>query len=272
MNTILNWSLEPTIVVSVLFVFYFLCFRNNTSLNLRRRLMLFILIISVLAPLIKVDVSNTNEWSESSLVTLDDRIFESVLVRESSDIDQLEATDSTIITQARSKDYKLLIYQIGIVAFACMFLSQLIRLGYILFTGNKDHIHGTLLVKHKKIKSPSSFLFAILLSENQNLNAKESDIIIEHEKQHLKQKHSVDLLLVSIIQILTWYNPLLFWIRSELKNLHEALADKAVLETIDNKEYFQTLLASTFSIHSLSLSHCFSQKHGLLKRIHLIKK
>ncbi|GEM_PF-3263312 len=270
MNTILNWSLQSTLVLSILFLVYFLCFRNNTSIKLRRKILQGIVLISILSPLLKFDVSESKSWMEHPIIELDEKIISTISVSntEETTIDtptDLQSTEAPI-------DYQLLVYQIGVLAFLTIFIIQIGRIILIITLGQWHRDNKLIIINHGLVKAPSSFLFAILMPKEITLDPKDKKIIIEHESQHIQQKHSLDILLVSILQIFTWFNPMLFWIRSEFKNIHEALADRATLKKVNNKEYLRVLLASAFSTHSTSLSHCFGQKYGLVKRIRLIQK
>ena len=271
MNDLIAWSIESTIVLTVLFLIYFLCFKNNTSIKLRRTLMLGILGVSLLSPLVKVDLSN--RWSGHTVIDFDERIISSLAA--TNRVETTAEFDLATPPQESLKapiDYRNLVYQIGIICFGLLLIIQLGKLLYIISTGKWTRDKQTLLIEHQLIKAPSSFLFAVLLPKYLNLTPSEKEIIITHEKEHIIQRHSLDLIAVSVIQIIMWYNPVLFWIRSEFKNIHEALADSATLKKVDNKAYLQVLLASAFSTNTISLSHCFGQKKGLLKRIQLIKK
>ena len=272
MNTILNWSLESTLVLSILFTIYFFCFRNNTSVKLRRRLLLLTLVLSLFAPIIKIDTSNSGQWMERNIIDLDDRILTGLTPIIGVEPDTIKPNNTHPEDSRAPVNYQLLIYKIGFASFSIIMLLQLGKLFSILVTGKWSRYNGSLIVKHRRVKSPSSFLFAIMLPTKPELSDREKTIIIEHERQHLIQRHSLDLLAISVLQVFMWFNPLLFWIRTEFKNLHEVLADKATLKEVDYKDYFEVLLATTFTVSSFNLSHCFGQKKGLLKRIELMKK
>ena len=62
--------------------------------------------------------------------------------------------------------------------------------------------------------------------------------IIAHEKAHIAYGHSKDLLLVDILSVFQWFNPAIWMLHSDLRELHEYEADDAVLRGGTNiKEY-----------------------------------
>ncbi|MBN2614997.1 MAG: M56 family metallopeptidase [Bacteroidales bacterium] len=52
--------------------------------------------------------------------------------------------------------------------------------------------------------------------------------ILAHEKVHILQKHSLDLILTEFILVFQWFNPFLHLIRKEIKENHEYLADEGM--------------------------------------------
>jgi len=52
------------------------------------------------------------------------------------------------------------------------------------------------------------------------LSPKEYQYIIEHELTHIRQKHTIDLLLVEILALSFWFNPLIFLYRTALRDQH----------------------------------------------------
>ena len=53
--------------------------------------------------------------------------------------------------------------------------------------------------------------------------------ILAHEKAHIGLGHSVDILLVDVLSAFQWFNPAIWMLRADLKELHEYEADDAVL-------------------------------------------
>ncbi len=106
---------------------------------------------------------------------------------------------------------------------------------------------------------PHSFLNRIFVSKNQYEENLIPTAVLEHEKAHLDQKHSLDILFIEILLILFWFNPLLYIIRFSIKLNHEFLADNAVIQKgIDTVTYQETLLLYTQQSHSAALANTFN--------------
>ena len=96
--------------------------------------------------------------------------------------------------------------------------------------------------------------------------------IFTHEKMHIKCRHSLDLMLHSLISMIHWFNPLVWIARMELKMLHEYEADELTLKTGINPTQYQLLLVKkTVDAKQFQMANGFY--HSKLKnRIIMINK
>lgn len=97
------------------------------------------------------------------------------------------------------------------------------------------------------------------------------DEILTHELAHVKQKHSVDILIAEIISICCWINPFVWLIKREVRLNLEFLADKKVMEAgFSTKSYQYHLLGLAYN-HKYGLSNNFNFSH-LKQRIIMMNK
>ena len=96
--------------------------------------------------------------------------------------------------------------------------------------------------------------------------------ILAHEKAHIAYGHSLEVLLVDILSALQWFNPAIWMLRADLKELHEYEADDAVLRAGANiKEYQYLLIRKAVSKSGYSVANSFN--HSILKnRITMMSK
>ena len=93
--------------------------------------------------------------------------------------------------------------------------------------------------------------------------------ILEHERTHVKSRHSVDVLLIELIQITFWFNPMIYFYKTALRQTHEYLADAAVLQHTSRKTYGTMLLKQSLSGLEIALTHQFFHSH-IKKRINMM--
>jgi hypothetical protein len=61
--------------------------------------------------------------------------------------------------------------------------------------------------------------------------------LIGHEMVHVRQRHTLDLLLCEAVKVVLWFNPFVYLYQRELKRVHEYLADNAMLATDSGAAY-----------------------------------
>lgn len=101
---------------------------------------------------------------------------------------------------------------------------------------------------------------------------REHPVIFTHERMHVQRRHSLDLLLFLPLQLLFWWNPLVWITREELRLLHEYEADEAVLQYgIDATKYQLLLVQKAVGEQRFSLASGF-QHLKLKNRISMMLK
>ena len=104
------------------------------------------------------------------------------------------------------------------------------------------------LLLSEKAKAPFSFLQSIVFPKSM-CQGPDYEVILAHEKVHINQRHSIDVLVFHFLLIIGWWNPLL-WIykRAVIENL-EFLADETtVAQTKKTKDYQYILLHQTLPL------------------------
>lgn len=124
------------------------------------------------------------------------------------------------------------------------------------------------------LTSESSALFSwehyIILSEEDYRH--NPDEILTHERMHLRYRHSRDLLFMEIILLLHWFNPAIWLLKKELRDIHEYQADKGVLnQGIDATKYQLLLVKKAVSSSLYTLANSFNHSK-IKKRITMMLK
>ena len=129
---------------------------------------------------------------------------------------------------------------------------------------------GVMIVVTDRDIDPFSWMRYIVLS-HKDWEESPSSVLI-HERAHIAYRHSVDLLLVDILSALQWFNPTIWMLRADLKELHEYEADDAVLRSGANlKEYQYLLIRKAVGKSGYSVANSFN--HSILKnRITMMSK
>lgn len=77
---------------------------------------------------------------------------------------------------------------------------------------------------------------------NKLLNSENCSILIQHEKIHIEQKHTFDLVILSLINDVFWFNPIIKWIRKDVNLNLEFLVDDEITKQENSYSYQKTLI------------------------------
>ena len=169
------------------------------------------------------------------------------------------------------------IYIAGVLFFLLKFGSNLIA---IIQKIRKNPHHKNRNIFHVLLKTPTTphTFFRYIFLNKKKFEAQEIPReVLLHEETHAKQMHSLDVLIIELIQIVFWFNPVIYFIKKSIKLNHEFLADSAVLEKgIDTSNYQNILLAFSSNAASPSLAnsinYSFIKKRFTVMKTHTSKR
>ncbi|HZG26517.1 MAG TPA: M56 family metallopeptidase [Chitinophagaceae bacterium] len=156
-------------------------------------------------------------------------------------------------------------YWFGVVVFGINFLVQLFVLLYRAYTKPFIRDGKFRIVELSGDKAPCSFLNNIFVNPEKYDWETYSQILL-HEKIHIQQGHSVDILLAEIALVFQWFNPFAWLYRTEIESNLEFLTDNELLDNkqIDRSGYQVSLLKVSTPHLPLGLTANYNQ--SLLKR------
>ncbi|MFK7922818.1 MAG: ankyrin repeat domain-containing protein [Bacteroidia bacterium] len=142
-----------------------------------------------------------------------------------------------------------LIYFFGVAVLTINLLAQIIgTLRRITKNPDKIEDSGSIIVNLSGEVEPCSFFSYIFINPAQ-YEYEAYEQIIAHEKIHVKQKHSLDLLMAELAVIVLWFNPFVWLLRKEVeKNLEYQTDEILVRNAAETKESYQMNLVKIASL------------------------
>lgn len=165
----------------------------------------------------------------------------------------------------------LWVYLTGMIIVGATTLYTLLRLWRLVNSGERTPIGGcTLVVIDRHDITPFSWGRFIVVSRSEE--ARVIDLIVGHERAHIRLGHFYDLILAQVVCIIQWYNPASWLMLSELKAVHEYQADRAVIDSGINIHQYQILLIKkTVGVRFQSFANSLNHSN-LKKRITMMCK
>jgi beta-lactamase regulating signal transducer with metallopeptidase domain len=176
------------------------------------------------------------------------------------------------LEQSRAWNLELIayiVYATGSLVVAVRFLFGLSKIFKIYMLAEKCENPVFTLAYTEEIQTPFSFFKCIFIPKNL-LHSADFQNIIAHEKAHIEQRHSLDVVFVELLNIVFWCSPFLYFYKKSLKIVHEYLADAAVLASVPPPQYGRLLLRQTQPAMSLAFVNPFYSQ--LKKRFIMMTK
>ncbi len=153
----------------------------------------------------------------------------------------------------------------GVIVFAISFLFQVVLLIWRAYR-NPVIIDGPYrIVEVSGDKAPCSFGNIIFINPS-GYEWETYNQILLHEKVHIRQKHTIDILVAELVLIFQWFNPFAWIYRREIEsNLEFLTDDKLMQQKKVNKKIYQLSLVKVSAPHfPLSLTTNYNQ--SILKK------
>ena len=134
------------------------------------------------------------------------------------------------------------LYMLGVILFGLKFLANLKSLVKSIKNNPRQKSGRIQHVLLQELIAPHTFFSYIFFNRKDYESQKISQEVFWHEETHANQKHSLDILLLELIQIVLWFHPLIYWAKHMVKLNHEFLADQAVLNKGASIPNYQNLI------------------------------
>ena len=248
MTDFLIYDAKVAVLIAVFYMFYRLMLSRETFHRVNRVVLLLTAVASFVLPLCVITMHKTVTLEATPMVTIGDIQVETA-------------------AEAPSAPWQLplsVLFIIGMVLTLCHTLSSVLKV-WLLIRKSERHPQpdGTILcVTGNAEVSPFSWMHYIVM--NRSDYEEHNAAILAHEREHIRLRHSWDLLLVDQLTALQWFNPAMWMLRQDLRAIHEYEADGAVLsQGINARQYQYLLITKAVSIGGYSIANGIS--HSTLK-------
>ena len=263
----ISYITEVTLCLLGFYLLYVLLLSKETFFNANRWYLMGTLLTSLTIPFI--EMPNFAAQINNGITAF---YIEPITIT----VQSLESTlEEIVITpQEEGFDFRslfVLIYFLVVLVLLSRFLFGLFQIYSLKRQGTIESKGDYFLVKTNKSHLPFSFFNYLFWSEKANFTKDEEEKILRHELAHIRDKHSYDVILLELLSIFLWCSPLIFLYKKAIKNIHEYLADAAVLQNTQTRQYGQLLLKQSQSGIRIAQANNFIHSQ-LKKRIIMMTK
>lgn len=233
-TSVLIYLLKSTVAFTALYGLYLLLFRKNQHFLIGRFYLVFTIVFASLFPFIKFITYKTVEIPA----------FETAIPKITGIGQKITAKEPNISTWILNNISNVTFYIYLIVSSLILvrLLYMLIRFGLKLLKHSRvEKLYGKKVIVSDYWNQTFSF-FGIIVLPQKDFLLKENHLLIQHELVHVRQYHTLDLLLAELFQVLHWFNPFAHFIKKDMREVHEFLADFNVVKDGTSKYAYQQLL------------------------------
>lgn len=271
-SSLLLYSIKSAIVLSLLYLPYMLMLRRESFFRFNRMMLLGILFLSLLLPLCNIpwmslDRQPVVQAAQLQMLELGIpvHVLPEVYVMADGTVSRGDSRLSLFMIVS-------LIYIIGMLVLLILRLWQVGRLQFGLRQGVlwQQEEQGLRIYCHADDVSPFSWMRNVVISQ-QDYDEAGREIIL-HETGHIRNGHSWDVILLTLVQMFQWWNPLVYALGISLRDVHEFEADDYVLRQGVSAQDYQLLIIKK-AVGSGSYAFANSFNHSLTKkRITMMKR
>ena len=227
----LIYDLKVATLIAVFYMFYRLLLSHDTLHRMNRVVLLTTAVASFVLPLCVITMHHTVVVEAQAPLL--------------SPVGDVTASVANVTTEASLGTIWETLFT------AVFFVGVAVTLGYLLWSvgqvvrlirHSEQHpqADGAIICVTNKEVSPFSWMRYIVL--NRKDYESPDPAVMAHERGHIRQHHSLDVLLVDTLTILQWFNPAMWMLRQDLRAIHEYEADAVVLSQGINMRQYQYLL------------------------------
>ncbi|MDT0651257.1 TonB-dependent receptor plug domain-containing protein [Autumnicola edwardsiae] len=257
MEEFLTYILKSAVLLAIFYLSYQILLRKDTSFHLNRKFLIGGIFTSFILPAIyftrKIAV-------EAPVIKTQ---FASEMLQNATPFEQETTTDWWYIGG--------IIYLVTTGIMLSQVVFRLLSILKLISSHNSEETEDFRLIKINRNTGPFSF-FRYIVYNPETHSKKDLELILQHEKVHAVQLHSVDILVANFTTAILWFNPFSWWYKKIVAQNLEFLADKETVAVAGSTKAYQHALVKA-SIPDLqpSLTNNFYQSF-IKKRIVMLNK
>ena len=262
MGIFLIHILKSSVCLALLYLCYRMLLSKETFHRFNRIALLSLPVLSLAIPFIEITMPGASDMPLSFIP-----------LEEATLMTDIKPEDVLIEMPKRFPWNTLIlsVYAGGILFLLVRQVWSLGRMWYLLRTSRKEKMDkGITLCIHRKKIAPFSWMKLIAISEDDL--QKNGKAILAHERAHILNRHSWDMLLAQVCVFLQWFNPAAWFWMHDLRTIHEYEADEWVVRhDMDARSYQLSIIESVVGTRRFSMANSFNQSL-LNKRITMMNK
>lgn len=262
MEDLFLYTIKSAFVLALLYVPYTLVLSREKFFRLNRIALISFMMLSLVLPLLNVACLSAD--NQPVVHVVQQQMIEIGIPVRQAVADYAPAEEEAATVSLSWFQIVSVVYILGMAMVLLVRIVQFCRMGMLVRRKClwKDASDGITIYCRAGDVAPFSWFRNIVISEEDyRCNGRE---IILHEQGHILLCHSYDIVLLTVVQMIQWWNPLVYMFGNSLRNVHEYEADDYVLrQGVSLRGYQMLLVKKAIGSSSYVLANNFN--HSLIK-------
>ena len=271
MTEFLIYDLKVAVLIAAFYFCYRLLMERETMHRLNRIVLLSSILLSLILPLCVITLHKTIEVAPLQVVDHPELVITELgtISAEESVTPSIETNTTDLVKNIFQPSIIFVIFMIGVVC-RLLYIANSFRHLRRMIQDSEQHSleDGVTLAVVDLPVAPFSWMHTIVLSRIDYEECNPS--ILAHERGHIRQHHSWDIVFVEVLTALQWFNPVVWLLRRDLRTVHEYEADASVLSSgSDMSQYIQLLMRKAMGTKACILANGINNS-TIKKRINMM--
>lgn len=282
MKEFLIYLFKSGLCLSIFLLIYSLFLRATTFFKLNRSFLLLGLCISLLIPAINYSYNVVTAPFSTITPVNEKNLYSTPTLSKVKEVEVDYSNEKPSVTTKAQNTLLIRLNLMWTMLFGAYILVVILLIARnfivhkgllkVVKSGNKTKYKGYKVIDSPAIKMPFAVFNTIFANMNKISEDKVKSSILMHEAVHIKQRHWIDLIFSELTLIMQWFNPIMWIYVRSLKENHEFLADKGVLEQgVSPDVYRAVLINERLQGKAFNLTSPF-KSFGTLGRLAMMQK
>lgn len=265
METAINYILQSGVCLLLFYLFYRLLLRNQPCLRYNRAFLLLAPVVAQATPLLRIPLP----FAENLPLAASLPAFQLAEVV----VTGYYGAEKTALESISFGSVLLALYTLVGLVLLGRLVWQLVRIQRLAAAASPlASPDAEAVILQTEASSPTfAFLHYVFLSKQAYLSEKEQQQVLAHELAHVRLRHTYDILYYEILTAILWFNPLVWLLKEELRDVHEYQADAEVLAEYQPQEYSSLLAKEVLYKTGIPVGSYF-QKPQVFRRLHMLQQ
>ena len=261
MQQLLVYIFKWALCLAIMYIPFPLLMRKETFHAINRAILLFCIVIAAILPFFDIVVPIEIEIPATESLNSLSQLATTATV---------EKTEQ--ITISHTSQILFAIYLTGVTVSLLYTIINIVKIKQAITRGTLWHEkneHYTLYC-HANNTPPFSWFNNAVISESDYKECGKE--IIAHEEGHIRLRHSWDILFINIVKAVQWFNPFIYMLLNDIKDIHEYEADRyALARNSDARSYQLLILKKAIGEKNYSIANNFIRK-SVRKRVEMMMR